>query len=77
MLKAQSTTKDYIRAEGDFNFFKINKRVNKAKIRPEEQREKSESCRENLWNEIQLKGPLKTEILESSSSRQTDRQRCV
>ena len=24
--------------------------------RPEEQSEKAESCRENLWNEIQLKG---------------------
>ena len=26
-------------------------------MRPEEQSEKAESCRENLWNEIQLKGP--------------------
>ena len=32
-------------------------RTNKAEIRPEEQSEKTESCRENLWNEIQLKGP--------------------
>ena len=32
-------------------------RTNKAEIRPEEQNEKAESCRENLWNEIQLKGP--------------------
>ena len=31
---------------------------NKAELRPEEeQSEKAESCRENLWNEIQLKGP--------------------
>ena len=30
--------------------------TNKAEIRPEEQSEKVESCRENLWNEIQLKG---------------------
>ena len=29
----------------------------KAEIRPEEQSEKAESCRENLWNEIQLNGP--------------------
>ena len=28
-----------------------------AELRPEEQSEKAESCRENLWNEIQLKGP--------------------
>ena len=31
-------------------------RTNKAEIRPEEQSEKAESCRENLWNEIQSKG---------------------
>ena len=30
---------------------------NKAEIRPEEQSEKTESCRENVLNEIQLKGP--------------------
>ena len=28
-----------------------------AEIRPEEQSEKTESYQENLWNEIQLKGP--------------------
>ena len=27
------------------------------KVRPEERSEKAESCRENLWNEMQLKGP--------------------
>ena len=35
----------------------IAERTSKAEIRPEEQSEKAESCRENLWNEIQLKGP--------------------
>ena len=35
----------------------IVKRTNKAEIRPEEQNEKAESFRENLWNEIQLKEP--------------------
>ena len=35
----------------------IVERTNKAEIRPEKQSEKAESCRENLWNEIQLKGP--------------------
>ena len=35
----------------------IVERTNKAEIRPEEQIEKAESCRENLWREIQLKGP--------------------
>ena len=32
-------------------------RANNAEVRPEEQSEKTESCRENLWKEIQLKGP--------------------
>ena len=34
----------------------IGERTNKAEIRPEEQSEKAESHRGNLWNEIQLKG---------------------
>ena len=34
----------------------LAERANEAEIRPEEQSEKAESCRENLWNEIQLKG---------------------
>ena len=34
----------------------IVERNDKAEIRPEERSEKAESCRENLWNEIQLKG---------------------
>ena len=32
-------------------------RTNNAKLRSEERNEKAESCRENLWNEVQLKGP--------------------
>ena len=32
-------------------------RTNKAVIRSEEQSEKMESFRENLWNEIQWQGP--------------------
>ena len=35
----------------------IVERTDKAELRPEEQSEKAESCRENLWNKIQLKGP--------------------
>ena len=31
-------------------------RANKAELRPQEQRDKTEICRENLWNEIQLIG---------------------
>ena len=34
----------------------IVERANKAELRPQEQSEKTENCRENLWNEIQLKG---------------------
>ena len=39
-------------------FVKIHfvERTNKAELRPEEQSEKTESCRENLWHEIQMKG---------------------
>ena len=35
----------------------IVERTNEAEIRPEEQSEKAESCRENFWTEIQLKEP--------------------
>ena len=35
----------------------IVEKTNKAEIRPEEQSEKKESCRENLWNETPLKEP--------------------
>ena len=36
----------------------IVEKTNKAELRLEEQSEKNaESCQENLWNEIQLKGP--------------------
>ena len=37
----------------------IVKRTNKTEIRLEKQSEKAESCREGLWNEIQLKGPVR------------------
>ena len=35
----------------------IVERNSKAETRSEEQSVKAESCRENLWNKIQLKGP--------------------
>ena len=49
MLQAQSTTKDSVRAKREI-FIKryIVERTNKAEMRPEEQSEKAESCRENL-----------------------------
>ena len=34
----------------------VVERTSKAEIRPEEQSEKTESCQENSWNEILLKG---------------------
>ena len=40
----------------------IIERTNKAEIRPEELSEPKESCRENLWNEIQLKGPQRQKL---------------
>ena len=56
MLSAQSTTKDYVGAKGEFHERCLVERTNKAEIRPDEQSEKAESRRENLRNEIQLKG---------------------
>ena len=38
---------------------RIVERINKAETRLEEQSEKAESCREHLWNEMQLKGPYR------------------
>ena len=35
----------------------VIERTNNAEMRPEERSTKAESCRENLGNEIQLKGP--------------------
>ena len=58
MFTAQSTTRDCIRAEEDFHkeIYTVE-RNNKTGIRPEEQSEQTESFRENLEGEIQLKGP--------------------
>ena len=36
----------------------IVERTNTAELRPEKESGKAESCREHLWNEIQLKGPF-------------------
>ena len=40
----------------------IVERTNKAEIRPKELREKTESCRENLWNRNTVERAMKTEI---------------
>ena len=47
---------DYIRAGETYTKRFIVETTNKTELRPEEQNEKAESCQENLWNEIQLKG---------------------
>ena len=44
---------------GDFLKRYIVEGTNNAEIRREEQSGKAESCRENLWNEIRLKGPYR------------------
>ena len=44
-------------------------RTNEAEIRPEEQSEKTESCPENLWNEIQLKGPERQKKTQEQNKR--------
>ena len=40
----------------------IAERTDEAEIRPEEQSEKAENCRDNLRNEKQIKTAIKTEI---------------
>ena len=54
------------------NFIKryIVERTNKAEIRPEEQSEKAESCPENSWNEIQLKGPYRQKQTQEQSKQE-------
>ena len=47
----------------------IVERTSKAEMRPDEQSEKTESCRENLWNEIQLKGPQRQEQTQEQNKR--------
>ena len=43
-------------------------RIIKAEVRPEEQSEKAESCWENLWNEIQLKGPQRQQMTQERTN---------
>ena len=44
--------------------------TNKAEIRPEEESEKAESCRENLWNEMRLKGPQRQKQTQEQSKKE-------
>ena len=63
--------KDYIRAEGDFQKRYVVLRTNKAEIRPEEESEKAESFRENLWNEIQSIQAIHTDSTQSNDTSNT------
>ena len=53
------------------NFIKrfVVERTNKAEIRPEEHSEKSETCRENFWTEIQLKGPERQKQIQEQNKK--------
>ena len=55
---AQSATRDNISGLRE-TFVKryIVERTNKAQVRSEVRDVKAESCQENVWNEMQLKGP--------------------
>ena len=44
----------------------IAERTYETEVRPEEQSEKTETCWENLWNEIQVKGPWRQMIQEQN-----------
>ena len=57
MLKAQQPQRITSGPKETFIKRYVVERTSKAELRPEEQREKGEICRENLWNEIQLKEP--------------------
>ena len=48
----------------------IVERTNKAEIRPEEWSEKPKSCRENLWNKIQLKGPQRHKYTQKENKKE-------
>ena len=44
--------------------------TNKTEIRPEEQSEKTGSCSENLWNEMQLKGPYRQKQTQEQNTKE-------
>ena len=52
-------------------------RTNNVEIRPEEQSEKAESCRKDLWDEIQLTKPRETEVNAKSSLKRSGQARLV
>ena len=55
----------------------VVERTSKGKIRPEEQSAKAESCGENLWNEIQLKGPYRQKATPRAERKRVGQARLV
>ena len=53
-----------------FRIFFMVEGTNMAVVRPEEQSEKAESSRENLWNEIRLKGPKRQKQTQDKSEKE-------
>ena len=49
--------REYIKPEGDFHKEVHSCKDQYGRDKTGEQSEKTANCRENLWNEIQLKGP--------------------
>ena len=48
----------------------IAERTNKAETRPGKQSEKTKSCRENLWNEIQSKGSQRQKYIQEQNKKE-------
>ena len=55
----------------------IVERTNEAEIRPKEKSEKAESFQENLWNEIQLKGPLRRKQTQEQNKKRSGQAQSV
>ena len=47
----------------------IAERTSKAEIRLEEQSKNTKSCRDNLWNEIQFKGPCRQKFTQEQNKK--------
>ena len=48
----------------------LAERANKAETRPDKQSEKTESWRENLWNEIKLIGPQREKQTQEQNNKE-------
>ena len=48
----------------------VVERTSKAELTPHEQSEKTKSCRENLWNEIQSKGSQRQKYIQEQNKKE-------